>query len=206
MSKNIYILDPGHGGINPSTGKYVTVGKRSPKWPDGSIYYEGVGNRTIAKLVGDKLKTLNIDHRFTVDPHNWHDDALAVRTARANALHAKEPVVYISIHSNGATTEQAHGYEIFTSPGETKSDKYATAMFQEYAAMFPELKGRKDMSDGDPDKESCFWVLKHTNCPAMLIETMFHSNQAECKMLMDPVIQDKVAQAIVNGILKIEKL
>ena len=38
------------------------------------------------------------------------------------------------------------------------------------------LKGKKlrtDYADNDPDKESNFYVLKHTNCPAVLTENFF---------------------------------
>lgn len=206
MSKRVYILDPGHGGINPATGQYVTVGKRSPKWPDGSVYYEGVGNREIARLCGAKLKALGIDYVYTVTPTDWKDTSLSVRVARANAVFSTEPAVLISIHSNAAADSSAHGYEVFTSPGQTNSDKYATVLFQEFAEAFPELKGRANLQDGDPDKEELFTMIAGPKCPAMLIETMFHTNPKECKMLLDPKVQDRIAQAIVNAIIEFEKL
>ena len=34
-SKYVWLLDAGHGGINPDTGEYVTPGKRSPVWQKG---------------------------------------------------------------------------------------------------------------------------------------------------------------------------
>ena len=34
-------------------------------------------------------------------------------------------------------------------------------------------KIRKDNSDGDPDKEYNFYILKHTQCPAVLTENFF---------------------------------
>ena len=39
MSQYTWLLDPGHGGI--IDGVYQTAGKRSPKFPDGSVLYEG---------------------------------------------------------------------------------------------------------------------------------------------------------------------
>ena len=51
MSKFIWLLDSGHGGLDPDTGKYVTPGKRSPVWNDGSQYFEGVGNRDIVRRI-----------------------------------------------------------------------------------------------------------------------------------------------------------
>ena len=42
MSKYLYIFDPGHGGL--VDGKYQTAGKRSPKFADGKVLFEGVNN------------------------------------------------------------------------------------------------------------------------------------------------------------------
>ena len=54
MSNFIWLLDSGHGGLDPDTGEYVTPGKRSPVWDDGTQYFEGVGNRDIVKRILDK--------------------------------------------------------------------------------------------------------------------------------------------------------
>lgn len=208
MSKRIYIIDPGHGDINPATGLYVTPGKRSPKWSDGSVYYEGVGNRKIAAKVGEKLKALGITFVYTVTPSEWQDVGLSTRVSRAAAAIklAKKPGLLISIHSNAAAQESAHGYEVFTSPGQNESDPMATILFNEFKAAFPELTGRSMLQDGDPDKEELFTVISSKSFPSMLIETMFHTNEKECRMLMDPKVQDRIATAIVNAIQKIDKL
>lgn len=206
MSKRIYILDPGHGGINPQTGQYVTSGKRSPIWSDGSVYYEGVGNREIAKLVGESLKALGISYDFTVRPEVWTDVALHTRTLAADNHIAKsgKPGLLISIHSNGAAVESAHGFEVFTSPGQTASDKFADIAFLAMKQEFPELTQRPDTSDGDYDKEEKLTVLTASKCPAILIESMFHTNQKECKMLMSSEGKKRVARAIVTAIQKME--
>jgi len=207
MSKRIYIIDAGHGAINPATGQYVTPGKRSPKWSDGSVYYEGVGNRSIAGKVGAKLKALGISFVYTVTPSEWDDVGLTLRVKRAAAAIslAKKPGVLISIHSNAASDQSANGYEIFTSPGQTDSDPLATILYNAFKAKFPELKGRSNLGDGDPDKEELFTVISSKSFPSMLIETMFHTNEKECRMLMDPTVQDRIAQAIVNAIIEMEK-
>lgn len=49
MSKFTYILDPGHGGM--INKQYVTPGKRSPKFDDGSQLFEGVNNREIVSML-----------------------------------------------------------------------------------------------------------------------------------------------------------
>lgn len=206
MSKRIYILDPGHGGINPQTGLYVTSGKRSPIWPDGSVYYEGVGNREIAKLVGESLKALGISYDFTVRPEVWTDVALTTRAKAADNHIAKsgKKGVMISIHSNGVENQTAHGFEVFTSPGQTSSDKFADIAFLALKDEFTELRPRADTTDGDFDKEAKFTVLTETKCPAILIESMFHTNQKECKILLSLEGKKRIAKAIVSAIQKME--
>lgn len=206
MSKRIYVIDPGHGGIDPKTGKYVTSGKHSPVWSDGSIYYEGVGNREIAKLVGDKLKAKGIRFKYTVDPSDHTDIGLTARAKVANNQMVNGPVVLISIHSNGHKDRSAHGYEVYTTPGKTNSDQLATIWFEEHSKEFKELKPRPDNSDGDPDKEEHFTVITATKCPSFLIETMFHSNEKECKILMSKEGKERIANVIVRTIERIEKL
>lgn len=206
MSKNTYILDPGHGAISPLTGQYVTPGKRSQKWGDGSVYYEGVGNREIAKIVAEKLKALGIKYAFTVTPSEWEDVALSTRVSRANALISKTPCVLISIHSNASANASANGFEVFTSPGQTLSDKYAELWFKNQSLTFTELKGRPDNSDMDKDKEERFTMIMSPKCPSFLVETMFHTNEKECKILMSPEGKERIANAIVKTIQQIELL
>lgn len=207
-SKLTYILDPGHGGINPATGQYVTPGKRSPKLENGSVYFEGVGNRQIAKRVADKLRELNIKFAFTVSPSDWQDTGLSTRVNRANALHATTPCVLISIHSNasgnGSTFHAGQGYEVFTSPGQTTSDTYANIWFEEMRKEFPTMKGRSDLRDGDHDKEERFTMLG-TRCPAILVEMAFHTNRAEVDLLRIPEGQERLANVIVRTIQRIEE-
>jgi N-acetylmuramoyl-L-alanine amidase len=205
MSKYIYLLDPGHGGIDPVKKEYVTSGKRSPKWSDGTQYFEGVGNRDIAKLIGEKLTQRDIEFKYIVKPEEWKDVSLETRCLLANQLHkANKRCIYISIHSNGADQESANGFEVWTSPGQTKSDEYADIMFEETSKLMKAFKARKDTKDGDPDKEAKFYVLVNTKCPSVLLESAFHTNEKECKFLMSSEGKHTVADILVNTIMRIE--
>lgn len=208
MSKRVFILDAGHGGIDPKTGNYVTPGKRSPVWNDGSIYYEGVGNREITMLIADGLEKLNISYDFTVNPTDFLDIGLTRRCQLAHSAIKKQgkPGVLISIHSNGHSNRLANGYEVFTSPGQTASDPLADILFLEFKAEFPELKQRTDMSDGDYDKEAKFTMLTATKCPAVLLESMFHTNEAECRILMSKEGKQRIANAVISAIQKMDNI
>ena len=51
-------------------------------------------------------------------------------------------------------------------------------------------------------KAANFHVIKNTHMPAILVETGFISNAVEEGHLIDPDMQDKMAQAITNGVEK----
>ena len=52
-SKYTWILDNGHGGV--IDGVYQTKGKRSPKFENGDVLYEGVFNRRVVKKLSELL-------------------------------------------------------------------------------------------------------------------------------------------------------
>lgn len=193
------LLDNGHGGI--IDGKYQTSGKRSPIWPDGRILYEGEFNRDIvAKLKGMMSAK---GYPFLDLVNTQKDIPLKQRTDDANAYYkTNKNCIYLSIHANaGGGT----GYEVFTSPGQTKSDDYAELFITEYGKMFPAFKLRADVkSDGDHDKEEKFYVLVNPVMPSVLIECAFMDTlNPDCEMLMSDDDRNKIAQAIFNGIEKV---
>jgi len=59
---------------------------------------------------------------------------------------------------------------------------------------------RMDLSDGDSDKESKFYILTKTKCPAVLLENFFYDNRMECKWLLKEETKERIADAIVDGL------
>ena len=194
MSKYIWLLDNGHGDKTP--------GKRSPLWPDGKQLFEYEFNRSIVNGLILKLKEAGIDYRNIVPEMN--DISLPNRVSRANKIHAENGKRgrYVSIHANaGGGT----GFEIFTSKGQTASDPMATVFIEEYAKVLPELKLRANTSDGDKDKEENFYVIKHTNCPAILVECAFMDTRVpDCDLLMSADGRSRMIKALFNAIVRLE--
>ena len=202
-SKYLWIFDNGHGGV--IDGVYQTSGKRSPVWPDGEVLYEGEFNRAIVSRLMKMCKANNIDCVDLVDTQE--DIPLKERPKMANkiARSSDRPCIYVSIHANGFTDESANGWEVFTSPGETKSDPIATVLYEKAKAEFPERKMRPSMGDGDPDKESKFTVLMDTSMPAILSENFFMTNYREChEILMSESGRDRVAKIHFQMIQQLE--
>jgi N-acetylmuramoyl-L-alanine amidase len=199
----LWMLDPGHGGM--IDGQYQTSGKRSPVWEDGTQYFEGVGNRQIVSKLLAKCKEAGIKAVDIVDSEK--DVPLRTRINRANEKYTEEgkKAIYVSIHSDAFSKESAHGYSVYTSKGQTQSDKVADVFINCMKSVFPDEKLRTDTTDLDWDKEADFYVLKNTYSPAILTENFFMTNERECKeILMTEEGQDKIVEAHFQAILEIE--
>ena len=200
MSKYLWLLDPGHGGL--LKGVYQTPGKRSPVWEDGRQYFEGVGNRMISDKILQMCKEEGIDAMDIVSSNT--DVPLSERVVRANALNKDRDCIYVSIHSDAFSKESANGYSVYTSKGQTQSDKVASVFLDNMQRAFLDHTLRKDTRDGDEDKEADFYVLKRTHCPAILIENFFMTNKKECLLLMSAKGKNKIALTHFNSIIEIE--
>ena len=207
MSKYLYIFDPGHGGL--VDGKYQTAGKRSPKFADGRVLFEGVNNRDNVQRIMKAFIDNGLECVDVVDSEK--DVSLIERVKKANKLSKDRKCVYISIHSDangdGVKWDQASGMSVYTSKGQTKSDIFASIVIDElYNKFTSTIKWRTDSTDGDKDKEENFYVLKNTDCPAILCELGFHTNEAETKRMMTLDYKNKIVDAMVASAIKWEKL
>lgn len=195
--KPIVLLDNGHGK--------ETAGKRSPIWSDGSQLFEWEFNRDIVRRIAEKLQDDGVPYRILVPEEN--DISLSERVKRANEI-AKEnngKVYVLSVHANaGGGT----GWEVYTSPGETKADAIATVFAEEAQRVFvPDgWRMRFDYADGDPDKEAAFYILKHTNCPAIITENFFMDTEKDCHFIMSDDGREQIADMHVAAIKRVIKL
>ena len=183
----IILLDNGHGQETP--------GKRSPLWKDGRQLFEWEFNRDMVRRIILKCEHTGI-RAVKLVPETF-DVPLEERCKRANLWYDRcnGNCVVVSIHANaGGGT----GFEVYTSPGQTKADPIATKLIEQLQQDFPEIKIRKDMADGDPDKEAGFYILKHTKAPAILAENLFMDNEADCQLLMAEDFREKLADSYVE--------
>ena len=62
---------------------------------------------------------------------------------------------------------------------------------------------RADWSDGDPDWDSNFAILRDTKCAAVLTENLFMDNEEDCRYLLSSEGKETITQIHVQAILKI---
>lgn len=199
-SNVLVVIDAGHGGI--VNGEYDTAPNKMFDHGD-FVFYEGVFNRQIAIKFAKKLKDNGISHAFTTNSN--YDISLPVRVSRANninRLHRGKYVYFVSIHGNAAGTRKANGVEAFTSPGVTDSDYIADAYLNDLNDLGWRMRyGRDEYLERD--KESRFYVLVNTICPAILLELGFFTNKEQAKNMMKPDVQDKIVNLMYKSHLKV---
>lgn len=176
-------IDAGHGGHD-----------------SGAVGPAGLLEKTVALNVAQQIAGLLRGAGVQVVMTRETDEfiELARRAAIGNQADAD---LFVSIHCNSAV-RQVRGFEVFTTPGRTLSDAAATECFKTYGEEFPTLPRRMDSSDGDPDKEANFAVLRLSQGPAILFELDFISDAEGELFLGDAANQARMALAIVRGILR----
>jgi N-acetylmuramoyl-L-alanine amidase len=189
------LFDNGHGENTP--------GKRSP---DG-VFREYLFNREIATEAERELRKKGYECERIVKCAM--DVSLSQRVKIVNeycAEYGTKNVVLISIHVNaagdGSKWMDARGVCIFTSRGRTKSDELADIYIEEADKNFIGHKIRKDYSDGDADWEENYHILKHTKCPAVLIENFFMDNKEDLAYLQSPEGKKAIVKTIVDAVIR----
>ena len=183
-----------------------TPGKCSPD----KKFFEYQYSREVCKAVKAILEDLGYKVFIDIEDDDLNVDQsreLCLRCKIVNDLQkAYKNCIYVSIHvnaaGNGSKWMNATGWSAYTSVGVTAADRLANCL---YDAAKKNLKGKKlrtDNTDGDLDIESNFYVLKHTNCPAVLTENFFQDNKDDVKYLTSDEGFHEIVRTHVEGIIK----
>ena len=196
-----YVFDAGHS--------MLTKGKRSPD----HRFYEWWYNRNIVRRVSTELDKLGIRYSYTYPLEDEYDLSLTTRAENCNKIakqYGASNTLLISCHSNAAGMGDkwmnAKGWSVWTTKGETNSDKYAEIFWEEARKVCAKYgrTTRQDKSDGDNDWEANFTVIFKTICPSILIESYFYDNKEEMEWLLSEDGQNACTEIIVNAIKRIE--
>lgn len=193
--KWIPVFDNGHGGV--INGEYQTPGKRSPNWENG-VLYEGMFNRWIVNACIKKCDYYRIPYHH-ISPE-LTDVPLTERIRRANKISAEGGRPYgISIHANAAG---GTGWEIFTSVGQTDSDKVASMIIDSFLGIVPLTPRLGGLDRLGRDKEANYAILRDTVMPFTLIECGFMDNKHDYKLLWSSDFQNLIVSQIMDAVKK----
>ena len=174
------MVDPGHGGRQPGAI---------------SIYHQEEKTITLAvgTAVASYLQAGNV--RITLTRTT---DQTILPQDRVVIANRAMPDLFLCIHADstsGPGRSLARGYTILV-PQRTSPESRAVA-----AAIHARLKPLCPAGRGVHTDSRGIRVLKDTHCPSVLVELGFLTNPYEASLLADPGYQDKLAQAIAQGVV-----
>ena len=176
-------LDDGHG--------LETPGKRTPKFPDGTVMKENEFNRRVVYYLKQELERCGFNV-VLVAPEDT-DVPLSVRCRRANEAKAD---LYVSVHANANTGQWGNwgGIETFTW---SKGDSLRIGKL-----IHEELMKGTPMVDRGVKDGSWLYVLKNTSMPAVLVELGFMDSRHDAPYLLKESYRKECAQEIARGICR----
>lgn len=188
QNKNRVVLDAGHGGDDPG------------KIGINDIYEKDI-NLAIAKKVKKRLEKENIEVVMTREK-----DEMLVSTggevtkvgdmkARVAIVNKQMPAITVSIHQNSYPEEEISGAQVFYYTHSSEGEHAAVVMQDALLAADPENHRKAKAND-------TYYLLKRTKGTTIIVECGFLSNQKEAELLGKEEYQDKIAQAITDGILR----
>ncbi len=187
LSSSLILLDPGHGGKDP-----------------GALGYNGAVEECDINLALAYYTKQALEARgATVYSTRGGDETVELEDRKAIARSLK-PDFFVSIHSNSSTNKSMIGTATYYYKPYSK--RLAANIYGEMLSVFKSslYYGRADLydsiSDGTPYYP--FSVTRLDECPSVLIETGYVSNNDECYKLIQPSYQQALGEAIAKGIEK----
>ena len=196
------VIDAGHGGRD--------FGAISP-W--------GIREKDLvleaAKALRDELKSHGVGVIMT-----RNRDRFIPLSRRARIANKREADLFVSIHANASSSETLGGFEIYMlsdvrsalARGNEPSNSLEAALWdlketEKRKEAFRVAGFIQDSVEGSVPlsanrlRRAGFYVLKQTECPAVLIEIGYLTNHENAAQLGDSEYKKKLVQAIVGGIL-----
>ena len=167
------IIDAGHGGSDVGATR------------------EGVYEKDLTLDMSKRLATILRKKGLNVLMVR-NNDATVSLEERVEFSEKNKADVFVSIHVNSSVTPEGNGLEThYYTP---QSYDFAQIVHREFTSAI-KAKDRGLF-------KSKFYVINHTTCPSILVETGFISNPEEREELLTTQRKQKTAESIAKGILK----
>lgn len=176
------VIDAGHGGFDGGT-KGGTTGVLEAKL-----------NLEIATKLERRLQQLGVDVVMTrADQEAVAETKEGDMAKRREIIQTSGQDMTISIHQNQFEDPSAKGPQVFFNPGSVAGEKLASAIQD---AM------NDDLEIASPRKQQgkAYYIVKSGSAPAVIVECGFLSNPEEEQLLMNNEYQNRIVEAIINGL------
>ncbi|MFD2517607.1 N-acetylmuramoyl-L-alanine amidase family protein [Salinimicrobium flavum] len=172
--KKTVIIDVGHGGH------------------DAGNTVNGMTEKEIVLSIAKKIKELNTNEDLEIILTRNTDQFISLED-RVKFINSLDADLMISLHSNAHQTSTPGGHQIFVS-NENKMSERSSAVAESIKNL---LSTNYSVSD---IKNANFLVLKNSNCPAVMIELGFLTNENDREILNSEAGQDQIARTIYQAL------
>ncbi len=173
IKKKVIIIDPGHGGADTGAMR-------------GKILEKDL-TLQIAKRVKNILEAKGLTKVILT---REQDSTLSL-SDRVELANSKKADIYVSIHINASVKTEINGIE---------THYYSESGYDVAKIIHKELL-KNIQAENRGLFKSKFYVINHTEAPAVLLELGFISNEKERTELTSDERQQNSAQAIADGII-----
>lgn len=181
------VIDPGHGGIDG--GAISVLGDEEQEI-----------NLNISLKLRDMLKEKGIGVVMTRETdtglygENDRNKKVADMKARCSLINEVNPDIMVSVHQNNYSSEGVKGAQVFYYSHSLEGEKAAVILQNHLRESLDKNNERK------AKKNDNYYILINVKCPAVIAECGFLSNYSEAELLKSNEYQEKVAQALCDGI------
>lgn len=172
----VVVIDPGHGGRDP-----------------GAVGIGGLQEKQVIFPISLRVAEL-LEQQGVVVVMTRRDDSTLDLQSRVNIANRARGNIFVSIHANAISMSRPDVNGIETYFASENGRRLA-------ASIQSNLLSATGMRDRGV-KQARFFVLRHTNMPAALVEVGFVTGAQDAPRLADPAWRETAAQAIARGILQ----
>jgi len=171
--KKKVVLDPGHGGT------------------DYGAIRDGINEKDLTLDMTQRIASILKSKGYKVAMTRTDDSYLDLQE-RCDFTDVENPEIFVSIHVNSAVAKDPYGIETHYYH---ENSKELAEVIQKHLAKNINTKNRGIL-------KSKFYVINHTEVPAVLVETGFLSNASERAELVTDKRKQATAKSIADGIIE----
>jgi N-acetylmuramoyl-L-alanine amidase len=212
------IIDPGHGGRDYGASGYLKgvyekdvvlqishrLAKKIRRELDCQVFMTRDRDRFLTLEERTAIaNTKNADLFISIHTNSHRNrSAFGIETYFLN-LATDDEAIRVAAIENATSTKNISDLQniLFDLVQNAKINESSRLAGHVQGAMISHLKGKRYSRIKDKGvKQAPFYVLLGAQMPAVLVETSFISNPRECKRLVNPKYQERLCEAIVQGI------
>ena len=189
VNENCIVIDAGHGGDDP-----------------GKIGINGTLEKDINLIIAHKLKTLLESQGYEVVMTRSTGEGLyqpGTRNMKVEDMQKRcgiiteaMPIFTVSIHQNSYPQEYVKGAQVFYFGQSKEGEELAKKIQNSLVAHLDPENHRVEKAN------ESYYLLNKTPTPTVIVVCGFLSNREEAELLKTEDYQDKVAWAVMMGILQ----